>query len=600
MTTFLLPLALAAGIATSPSVKSPAFVMTLDSQDRAVCSGPTVDQRDMIRIHHERHQEELDLDVDYLLDSYRERALVLKFSGVPTRAKDAIRAAVNIWDEHLFIPVTFTLKFYWEDFEERESLAFARGGYDEDEEEGWLVCFKHLDDGCVPTTLGNQLANERIIGKTDPDPEFEIHINEDADWYLGVDGNPGEDEFDLVTVLLHEIGHALGFSASFSVDHDEETGEFWEWESDDYFVYYDQFVWNRGDGDLMDLENPSDDLYGALTGHKLFWGHFRMKNSRGEALMSVRENGGPVMVWSSPDEDTGSRVSHLDFDAFPAFHRDGLMNPYASRGAANHKIGPVTLGMLYDLGWELRERTINAMDVMRCLEGGSGASGETADPEEEESQLTWSFKFDVTPTVTDYQWKAQWQLTVDNPTSEPVSWEWIKIEFLDEDGYSIGENTIDVFSQPRLTPPGVGANSTVKFRGFTYLPIKENIWWSISSPGGIWGESDSGWPPPEDPEDEEMESTASITYKIRSKDSSRGWEFAWKISVYNGESGPRVFYLTVDFLDEDGYAIDTFSHYTSRFPAKSTKTDSGTRFVSLLLHPEQVHSAVVTIEDIWH
>ena len=345
-----------------------AFVMSIDSKGRAACSGPTTQQLFMIQNHRERHENELGLDLDYVLDSYRDRSIVLKYSGVPDRAKDAIRTAVNIWDNYLEIPVTFTLKFYWEDFGERESLAFAKSVYDEDEEEGSFACFDHIDDGCVPNTLGNQLADRRIIGQTDSDPEYEIHINEDSEWYLGIDGKPDEDEFDLVNILLHEIGHALGFVSTFAVDHDEETGEFWESENG-YFFYYDQFVWSRDDDELMDLESPSDDLYDSLTGHKLFWGHSGMKNSRGESLMSVRENGGPVMVWSPPDEDTGTRVSHLDYDAFPAFHRDSLMNPYAYMGEATHTIGPVTLGILYDMGWELKERAVDWSDVLRCLEG---------------------------------------------------------------------------------------------------------------------------------------------------------------------------------------------------------------------------------------
>ncbi len=230
---------------------------------------------------------------------------------------------------------------------------------DEDESEGSWWCWESIDWGCIPNTLGNQRVGYRLIGQYDPDPEFEIHINEDKNWHLGVNGNPGRDEFDLVSTILHEIGHAVGFSSGFSVDHDEETGRS-IWADEIYSMYYGQFVWSRFEGDLLDLPSPSEDLYDALTGNRLFWGRSGMENWHGESLLSVRRNGGPVMLWAAAatttlDSGRVSAGSHLDPDVFPrTTHRDGLMAPYTLRGQANHRIGPVTLGMLYDLGWTLK------------------------------------------------------------------------------------------------------------------------------------------------------------------------------------------------------------------------------------------------------
>lgn len=359
----------AVAAASSPATELPTFIMSVDDLGRALCAGPNADQRLMILDHRNLHKGELDLDFDYLLDSYRDRPIILKYSGVPTQAKNAIQAAVNIWASKLLITTTFTLKFYWENLDEDDDwLAYAVASYDEDEEEVSFWCLDSLDDGCVPTTLANQIAGRRLMGTGDSDPDFEIHINKGEDWYYGLDGNPGDDEFDLVTVVLHELGHAFGFYDSFTIDHDEETAEFFD--SGDLFYVYDRYIWTWKDEEVMDLENDSEEIYEALTGEKLLWGGWReMKNTRGESMRSVRENGGPIMLWASSDPEKGGRVAHLDADAFPELNREGLMSPYQSMGSAKHNIGPVTLGMLYDMGWELKEQSLELADILRCLEG---------------------------------------------------------------------------------------------------------------------------------------------------------------------------------------------------------------------------------------
>ena len=253
----------------------PAFIMTVDERGRSACSAPNLQQRTELQALREFHEVGLDLDVDFVLDSYRSRAITLKYSRVPSDAKDAIRAAVNIWEDHLLIPEGFTLKFFWDDF---EGLAYAKPSWDEDEE---------------------------------------------AEYY----------------------------------------------KDDDTSFMYDRFIWNWEDGDLLEMRNGSGKVYDAVTGSKLFWGAPWMENSRGERMKSVEAHGGWIMLQADPNPEFGGRVSHLDPDAFPYYHRDGIMRPYGRRGGSNHKIGPVTLGMLYDIGWELKDQVLELQDVLRCLEG---------------------------------------------------------------------------------------------------------------------------------------------------------------------------------------------------------------------------------------
>ena len=43
-------------------------------------------------------------------------------------------------------------------------------------------------------------------------------------WYYGTDGNPGPSQVDLESVVLHELGHGLGFVGTFDVPDPNGTG----------------------------------------------------------------------------------------------------------------------------------------------------------------------------------------------------------------------------------------------------------------------------------------------------------------------------------------------------------------------------------------
>ena len=367
---FSLPFLAVAAVVSPQIAESSAFVMTIDSEGRAVCASATPDEWDMIRDHSEVHLREIETDteIDYLVDS--SGVVTLKFGrGVPRSVRNAAWHAMDIWFDKLEITIPFTLTVYWEELEEgingEAPLGFVLQVWDDEEKEGSWSCWSRIDWGCQPMPLANQIAGRRIIGRNDPDPEFEIHINKDSPWYTGIDGRPGSHQFDLLSTILHEIGHAVGISSGFRPDHDERTGRAL-WDDSKYSVYYDQFVWSRDEGDLLDLNSPSDEIYDAMTGNRLFWGRRGQENWYEEPLLSVERNGGPILLWASPDATTrgGTLVSHLDADAYPRYHRDHLMGPFGYPGTATHQVGPVTLGMLYDLGWKLKgfERDLSGDD----------------------------------------------------------------------------------------------------------------------------------------------------------------------------------------------------------------------------------------------
>ena len=187
-------------------------------------------------------------------------------------------------------------------------------------------------------------------------------MSDSRDWYYGLDGQPGEDQFDFVSVVLHEIGHGLGFYASFRIDESTEEAEYGLGD-DNIPTIFDapifslqktgntenpEYEWKR----LVDedeFSNPPTELAEAITGIKLFW----------YGLETAEANGGrrAVLLWA-PEEHSRSSVAHLDYDAYPPGTPNELMSPFMGKEMSIHEPGPLMLAMLDDMGWTIREQTL--------------------------------------------------------------------------------------------------------------------------------------------------------------------------------------------------------------------------------------------------
>jgi hypothetical protein len=104
-------------------------------------------------------------------------------------------------------------------------------------------------DFWYPVALGNSLAGSDL--STSNDIRVTVNIAPDDDpalpsWYYGLDGNAPANRTDLLDVLLHEIGHGLGF-ASFA---DIQAGSFLQRTPDIYSLNLYDVEFASGWGDL--------------------------------------------------------------------------------------------------------------------------------------------------------------------------------------------------------------------------------------------------------------------------------------------------------------------------------------------------------------
>ena len=277
----------------------------------------------------------------------------VSYSGFPTEAQEAFAYAIRIWEEHIESAVTIRVSAQFQALE--EGILGSAGPH-------LLANFgsaSALSDTWYPTALAEAMAT-RPISSTNAD--ISASFNSDfPNWYFGTDGRTPRGEYDFVSVVLHELGHGLGFTGSFSVeDADVEEAECggsnvgdgcWGIATssgrDNFPLIFDRFVEDIGAVPLLNTgvyPNPSAVLGQVLQSGNVFFD--------GETVRSVHGDV-PVNLFAPDNFEPGSSFSHLDEIAFPPGSINSLMTPYLGRAEAIHTPGEVTCAAFRDMGWPM-------------------------------------------------------------------------------------------------------------------------------------------------------------------------------------------------------------------------------------------------------
>jgi hypothetical protein len=186
------------------------------------------------------------------------------------------------------------------------------------------------------------LANKLFGSDLDPS-SADMHITFNTyyvdNFYFGVDGHPPAGKTDFVTVILHEICHGLGFLSSFT----KNSSGLGAWGFSGFPFITDPSYYNGFSQQLIKTSlfpNPSSELLAQITSNNVFW----------TGTKAVQANGGnPVQIYAPSAWSAGSSMSHLG-----EIYRNtpnALMLYSLSAGASIHDPGPITLGLLQDIGW---------------------------------------------------------------------------------------------------------------------------------------------------------------------------------------------------------------------------------------------------------
>ena len=205
-----------------------------------------------------------------------------------------------------------------------------------------------------PNTFYAAALADRLAGMDlDPDEDdIEASFNSrfgtncafPAGWYYGLDGNPPGDDSDLVTVVLHELGHGFGFLTVADV----VSGSLLDG-SDDAFM---QFLIDDSTGKLFpEMTNAERRSASEATGH-LRWTGPLVAAASGRLSFGA-DASGRVEMYAPPDVQEGSSVSHWSDELFP----DELMEPYFTHPI--HDVG-LAAEALADMGWNAPGATCQA------------------------------------------------------------------------------------------------------------------------------------------------------------------------------------------------------------------------------------------------
>jgi uncharacterized repeat protein (TIGR01451 family) len=212
-----------------------------------------------------------------------------------------------------------------------------------------------------PIALANALAGSDRNGT---DPEMVASFNSKFPFYYGTDGNTPRGTVDFVSVVMHEIGHGLGFSGSMEVGSGVGS-----WGFGGRMFIYDRFTQNAASQQLTNLgifANPSAALAAALQSNGVFF----------NAPNASAANGGRVPLYAPTVWEDGSSYSHLA----ESFNNtaNALMTYALSGNESIHDPGPVTLGMLRDLGWQLQNTSTTDLALSHTVDTNPAAAGKDA------------------------------------------------------------------------------------------------------------------------------------------------------------------------------------------------------------------------------
>ncbi len=279
--------------------------------------------------------------------------IIVPYHNFPTEAKNAFEYATSIWESLIESPFPIYIDAIWTESE--ENVLGSCGPYDHKMNfEG----ARHKDI-FYPIALAEKIIGTELTGPERPDMIAEF--NENINWYFGTDGNTPTTEYDFVSVVLHEIAHGLGFTGFFNVL--DQTGEYrlFDWGDASSFDY---LVVNNDGEQLIDttiFDNPSDELRRQLTSGFIF-------AYSPSAIAS--EPGTPPRLYAPIRWNEGSSIYHLNGATYPSDNINNLMTHSMGRGQATHHPGPVTLGILADIGWKnlkINHTMLKDMEVIKPL-----------------------------------------------------------------------------------------------------------------------------------------------------------------------------------------------------------------------------------------
>jgi hypothetical protein len=163
-------------------------------------------------------------------------------------------------------------------------------------------------------------------------------------WYYGLDANPPPGQLDFVSVVLHELGHGLGFSGRINLATGAKLAGL-----DDVFS---RNLEDHSTGKLYPDMTDAERVSASQNTGNLHWVGANVVAASGRLTVGV-DPPGHVRMYAPNPQQPGSSVSHFDTIVTP----NELMEPFYA--GPNHDVG-LTSELFRDLGWQVMSPTVVA------------------------------------------------------------------------------------------------------------------------------------------------------------------------------------------------------------------------------------------------
>ena len=260
--------------------------------------------------------------------------IVVDYVGFPENVngigpKACFQAAVDIWASLISSPMVIRIEARW-----RNDLAANVLG-----SANYTAAYANFKGAqklnvYYPVAMAEKISGEEL---NDSEADLFANFNSTFAWHLDPNTPPPTAQgtpalHDLKTVVLHEIGHGLGFSGTFTTNG---TSGDWGLQDTEIPITYDVPITNGFGQNLIESFNsPSSDLHGQLTGQNLF---------------SLSKLDGNVKLYAPTTFNGGSSISHVDENTYNG-SVNALMTPQIAARERVENPG-ITLNMLKDIGW---------------------------------------------------------------------------------------------------------------------------------------------------------------------------------------------------------------------------------------------------------
>ncbi|MGB3076866.1 MAG: T9SS type A sorting domain-containing protein [Chitinophagales bacterium] len=280
-------------------------------------------------------------------EGIRSASFSITYNGYTTEAQTAFQFAADIWSSLLNSTVSIKVNTYFVPLVPGLLGITLPNGR------------KDFTDAPQPNTwYATSLANSIAGIELNPGEfDFDLYLNSTTSWYYGVDGNCPGGKYDLVSIVLHEICHGLGFVGLGKVEG--TNGSFGLLQAADFAPIVTSFPWpdldtlpgifdakleDASGNFLITFPNPSTELKSQFTGNQIYFD--------GENALLM--NGGVKPRMYAPTTfSLGSSLLHLNESTYPAGNINELMTPFAGASNAVHDPGPIVMGILKDIGWNV-------------------------------------------------------------------------------------------------------------------------------------------------------------------------------------------------------------------------------------------------------